>query len=489
MAACEKTGIEGLDDVLCGGLPTGRMYVLEGDPGAGKTTVAMQFLLEGVRAGDRALYITLSETSEEIAAIAASHGWSLEGLDVLALSAADPAQDEANTLFHPSEVELGERIGEIVATIDRVAPKRVVLDSCSELRLLAQSPLRFRRQILSLKRHLTERGCTVVLIDNPTSVEGDVLLQSLGHGVIRLEQLAPAFGAERRRLRVTKLRGVAFRGGLHDFTIQRGGLVVYPRLVAAEHLEGGSRIEALSSGLPGLDRLLGGGLERGTATLLMGPAGTGKSALATQYAVAAAARGERALIYLFEEEADILKRRSASLGLSLDGPIARGDIVLHQVDPAELAPGQFAHAIRADVESRNARIVVIDSLNGYLHAMPDERFLTLHLHELLTYLRHRGVLAILVEAQHGLIGGMQSPVDVSYLADTVVLLRYFEAVGEVRKAMSILKKRSGRHESTIREFKLGPNGIQVGEPLVEFHGVLTGVPQFSGGRGVLQGEP
>jgi circadian clock protein KaiC len=489
MADKEGTGIGGLDDILCGGLPAERLYILEGDPGAGKTTLAIQFLLEGVRLGERVLYVTLSESKAELLAIAASHGWALEGIDLLEVSAADGRDDDENTLFHPAEIELGERVQEMFAAVDRVKPTRVVVDSCSELRLLAQSPLRFRRQVLSLKRHLGNRGITAILIDNPTEDDGDILLQSLAHGVIHLEQLAPMYGAERRRLRVTKLRGVAFRGGYHDFTIRRGGLDVYPRLVAAEHAEPPSPMETVSSGLVGLDALFGGGLERGTATLFMGPAGTGKSALATQYALAAAARGERTLVYTFEEGRDILRRRSAALGMDVEGPIARGEIILEQIDPAELAPGHFAHIIRRDVEERKARLVIIDSLNGYLHAMPDERFLTLHLHELLTYLRHRRVLSILVEAQHGLIGGMQSPVDVSYLADTVLLLRYFETRGEVRKAMSILKKRSGAHENTIREFRLGADGLTVGEPLSDFQGVLTGVPELRGQRGLLEGAP
>ncbi|HVY47115.1 MAG TPA: ATPase domain-containing protein, partial [Minicystis sp.] len=420
------TGVSGLDDILAGGLPAERLYVLEGDPGAGKTTLAMQFLLEGIRTGERGLYITLSESETEIRAIAEAHGWSLDGLAILEISAAEGDYDEENTLFHPAEVELGERIQDIFEEVARVAPKRIVVDSCSELRLLAQSPLRFRRQVLSLKRRLADRGVTVLLIDNPTDRDGDVLLQSLAHGVIHLEQLAPLYGAERRRLRVTKLRGVAFRGGWHDFTIRQGGLAVYPRLIAAEHVDEAAptpRAETASSGIAALDALTHGGLERGTMTLVMGPAGTGKSALATQYAAAAAARGERAVLYTFEEGTDLLRRRAAALGQDIEGPLARGDIRIRRIDPAELAPGQFAHVIREDVERHDARVVVIDSLNGYLHAMPDERFLTLHLHEVLTYLRHRGALGILVEAQHGLVGGMQSPVDVSYLADTVLLLR------------------------------------------------------------------
>ncbi len=484
----ERTGIQGLDDILGGGLPPDRLYVLQGDPGAGKTTTAMSFLLEGVRAGQRALYVTLSESKEELEAIAASHGWSLDGLDILELSAAEKVRDEANTLFHPAEIELGERIDEIFAEVKRSRPARIVLDSCSELRLLAQSPLQFRRQVLGLKRDLAGHGCTVILVDNPAERNGDVLLQSLGHGVIHLEQLAPSYGAERRRLRVIKLRGVSFRGGFHDFIIRKGGVAVFPRLVAAEHVESASAIESASSGLPALDQLLGGGLDRGTAALIMGPAGTGKSALSTQYALAAAARGEHATIYTFEENPAITRQRSAALGMDLEGPLRRGEITLQQIDPAELTPGEFSHRVRADVEAGRADVVVIDSLNGYLHAMPDERFLTLHLHELLTYLRHQRVLTILVEAQHGLLGGMQSPVDVSYLADTVVLLRYFEASGHVRKAISIVKKRSGVHEATIREFAMNQGGIVVGRPLEEFQGVLTGVPRFDGARAALQDD-
>jgi signal transduction histidine kinase/KaiC/GvpD/RAD55 family RecA-like ATPase/CheY-like chemotaxis protein len=355
MATKECTGVGGLDDILSGGLPGGRLYLLQGDPGAGKTTLAMQFLLEGINQGEAALYVTLSESKAEILDIAASHRWSLDALNILEISVNDEGRDEDNTLFHPAEVELGERMQIIFAEVDRLQPKRVVLDSCSELRLLAQSPLRFRRQILSLKRRLSERGCTVLLIDNPVDDSGDLLLQSLAHGVVHLEQLTPLFGAARRRLRVTKLRGVAYRGGYHDFTIRQGGLAVYPRLVASEHVDPSSPIEAVSSGIPGLDQLLGGGIERGTATLIMGPAGAGKSALASQWAIAAAKRGERVLIYTFEEPPDILRRRSASLGMDIEGPIARGEIVLTPVDPSEMAPGEFAAAICDDVRKRDAR--------------------------------------------------------------------------------------------------------------------------------------
>ena len=478
-----STGSEGLDEVLCGGLPPKRMYLLQGDPGVGKTTLALQFLLAGVRNGDRCLYVTLSETRTELEAVAHSHGWSLESLPIYEMSAGEALGDETadeNTLYVPAEVELGERMTALLAEVDRIKPARVVVDSCSELRLLSQSQLRFRRQLLALKERLVRRNCTIVLLDNPLTGGGDPLLQSLVHGVIAMEQLSPLYGAERRRLRVVKLREVAFRGGYHDMVIRKEGVVVFPRLIAAEH-PGVPEQAPLSSGISAVDALLGGGLDSGTSVLIMGPAGSGKSALASQYAAATAKRGQSVALFTFDEGKETLLRRAAALGMPLDKHIASGHVRLQQVDPAELSPGEFTGVVRDAVERNGARLVIIDSLNGYLHAMPEEQFLSAQLHELLSYLRQQGVVTLLVMAQHGLLGNnMDSPIDVSYLADTVVLTRYFEAAGRVRKAISIMKKRSGVHEDTIREIMMDARGITVGPALTDFHGVLAGVPEFGG---------
>jgi circadian clock protein KaiC len=481
------TGVPGLDYVLAGGLPRNRLYLIQGDPGAGKTTIALQFLLEGKRLGERGLYVTLSESEVELTAVARSHGWSLEGIGISELCAADAGmrEHEENTLYVPAEVELGECMQTLLAQVNRVRPTRMVIDSCSELRLLAQSPLRFRRQILALKTELVRRGCTIVLIDNPSGNEGNELLQSLVHGVVHMEQLSPPYGAERRRLRVIKLREVAFRGGYHDFCIRYSGVEVFPRLVAGEH-RAEFIPELVSSGLPALDALLGGGPERGTSTLIVGPSGSGKSALAVQYAVAAAQRGERAAIFTFDEGYGTLRTRSAGIGMDLTEFLERGTLSVQQVDPAELSPGQFADTVQRAVDEDNARVLIIDSLNGYLHAMPEEKFLLAQLHELLSYLRQRGVLCIMVVVQHGLFGDTVAPVDVSYLADSVLLTRYFEVGGRVRKALSVMKKRAGHHEDTIREFALGPNGIVVGPALTQFRGVLTGVPVFEGHKNLLE---
>jgi circadian clock protein KaiC len=473
-----KMGIEGLDDILSGGLIEHRMYLVEGNPGAGKTTLALQFLFEGIKRGEACLYITLSETSEELRAGAKSHGWSLDGMEIVELIAEESDLDsEAQiTMYHASEVELAETTKRVLAAVQQLQPSRVVFDSLSELRLLAQNPLRYRRQILALKQFFAGRKCTVMLLDDKTADASDLQLQSIAHGVLSLEQLAPAYGAARRRLRILKFRGTDFRGGYHDYVIRRGGLSVFPRLIAAEHHQGFSG-GPIQSGVTALDALLGGGPERGTSTLLMGPAGSGKSTIAVQYAVAAAARGEHAAIFAFDESIATLQARTAALGIEFNRGLAAGEVSIQQIDPAELSPGEFTSLVREAVEVHQARVVVIDSLNGYLHAMPDERFLTAQLHELLTYLGRQGVTTLMVVAQHGLMGtNMNAPVDTSYLADSVVLLRYFEYAGKVKKAISVVKKRTGAHEESIRELQFSAGGIHLSEPLIDFRGVLTGVP-------------
>ncbi|MFO0910869.1 MAG: ATPase domain-containing protein [Isosphaeraceae bacterium] len=486
------TGIPGLDDILGGGVTADRVYLVEGNPGSGKTTLALQYLLEGRKLGESGLYVTLSESRRELDDVARSHGWSLDGVALLELVAPESELEPENQLilFQPSEVELGETTKAILEEVERSKPKRVVIDSLSEMRLLAQNPLRYRRQILALKQFFIGRECTVFLLDDLTSETEDLQLQSIAHGVINLEQLSPEYGAERRRLRIVKLRGQTYRGGFHDFVIRRGGLEVFPRLVAAEHLHGQER-GLLQSGNSKLDDLLGGGLQYGTSVVLLGPAGSGKSTTADQYARAAARRGEQAVIFAFDERLETILERTSGLGMSIAQDIDMGRIAVQTVDAAELSPGEFAHRVRAAVEGSNgrpgAKVVVIDSLNGYLHAMPEERFLIAQLHELLAYLGHKGVVTFLVVAQHGLLGNMQASIDTTYLADTVILFRYFEAMGEVRQALSVVKKRSGNHERTIRELKLDRDGLHLGEPLREFQGVLTGTPSFRGEDGALMG--
>jgi circadian clock protein KaiC len=476
------TGIAGLDNILGGGLVRDRLYLLQGDPGSGKTTLALQYLLEGLRQGEKGLYVTLSETTEELTAVAQSHGWSLDNLEIVELVASetDLAGDTQVTMYHPSEVELSETTRVVLEAVERVNPSRVVFDSLSEMRLLAQNSLRYRRQILALKQFFIGRRCTVLLLDDRTAEGSDTQLQSIAHGVISLEQLAPEYGAERRRVRIMKLRGTSYRGGYHDFCIKAGGLEVYPRLVAAEHKTAFEKAR-IASGVPRLDALLGGGPDRGTSTLLLGPAGSGKSTVAVQYAAAAAGRGEHAVIFAFDESCATLEARTAALGVRLEQGSKAGQVKVHQIDPAEVSPGQFAYMVREAVERDHAKVIVIDSLNGYLNAMPEENFLTLQLHELLSYLGRQGVTTMMVVAQHGLMGSaMQTPVDTSYLADSVVLFRYFESRGTVRKAVSVVKKRSGAHEDTIRELRLDSSGIHLSEPLTQFHGILTGVPLSEG---------
>ncbi len=480
-AAPVAAGIEGLDNILGGGFTPNRIYLVEGDPGSGKTTLSLQYLLEGRRRGESGMYVSLSETKEELEGVAHSHGWNLDGIYCHELIPSDDSlhPDAQSRLFHPSEVELSDTTRAILAEVDRRKPMRVVFDSLSEMRLLAQHPLRYRRQVLALKQFFIGRQCTVLLLDDRTSAENDLQLHSLAHGVISLEHMAQEYGAERRRLRVLKMRGRDFRGGFHDFIIRTGGLDVFPRLVAAEH----HRLfeaEPLKSGVAALDAMSGGGLHRGTSALLMGPAGCGKSTLATQYCVSAAERGERSAMFTFDESTATLMTRSHGLGIDLKRHVDARRIRIQQIDPGELSPGEFIYSIRRSVEKDAARVVVIDSLNGYLNAMPEERFLTIQLHELLTYLGQQGVVTLMVVAQKGLLGhGMQTPVDASYLADTVIALRYFEARGKLRRAISVVKKRSGAHEDTLRELSMRRGGIALGEPLHDFHGVMSGIPAIA----------
>lgn len=493
-----STGVPGLDDVLCGGLPRGCLHLIEGNPGVGKTTLAMQFLLEGRARGESCLYVTLSESQRELEAVARSHRWDLSGISIIELSAVERAIGGnaggkaggrgPTTLFHSADVELTQLTKLLVDEIQRLRPQRVVLDSLSEMRLLAQSPLRYRREILGLKQRLAEIGCTVLLLDDRSSQGTDVQVHSLVHGALSLESAPLRYGIFRRTLSVTKVRGVRFREGNHDYAIETGGLRVFPRLVAAEHYRPFPK-KLAKSGNAELDLLLGGGLHYGTSNLLIGPAGSGKSTIASLFANAAAERGERANYYVFDETVATLCQRAAEMGLPLVPHIEAGRLKMQQMDPAQISPGELAYNIRRSVEKDGTRVVVLDSLNGYVNAMPQEEFLHLHLHELLAYLNQQGVMTVMILAQHGLVGVMGTPIDVSYLADSVIITRYFEALGTIRKAISIIKKRSGVHEGAVRELEMGQGGVRIGPPLDEFQGVLTGVPSYLGaqGGGALRG--
>lgn len=474
------TGVAGLDDILAGGLRRGRVYLLEGSPGTGKTTIATQFLLEGAERGESGLYITLSETEKELRESALSHGWTFTAPnEVFELVPPESLLDDEQqqSLLYSSDLELGETTKRIFEVVERIQPKRIVLDSLSEIRLLAQSSLRYRRQILALKHYFANHDSTVLMLDDLTTEVNDKTVHSVAHGVIRLEELAPEYGAERRRLRVIKYRGQRYRGGYHDFVIDTGGVQVFPRLVSAEHRGSFERV-TLKSASPELDALLGGGIERGSSTLVIGPAGTGKSLLTLSFAVAAVERGEKAALFIFDEELGLLFERAKGLGLDLQAMVDQGGLIVEQVDAAELAPGEFAHRVRRAVEERGAATVIVDSLNGYQAAMPQEQQLILHMHELLQFLNRKGASTFLTVAQHGLVGDMKAPVDVTYLADSVILLRYFEAAGRVRRAISVIKKRTSPHEDTIREYQIGAKGITLGDPLRNFQGVLRGVPEL-----------
>ncbi|MGA7804414.1 ATPase domain-containing protein [Bradyrhizobium sp.] len=479
------TGIEGLDRILGGGLTPHRVYLVEGTPGTGKTTLALQFLLEGVRREEPGLYITLSETAEELSAVAATHGWSLEPRLLFELvNQTDLNPESEQTILHPSEVELGETTHGVMNRVDELRPSRVVFDSLSEMRLLAQNPLRYRRQILTLKQFFASRACTVLMLDDRTSDANDLQLHSIAHGVISLEQSAREFGTERRRLRVVKMRGIKFRGGYHDFILERGGLAVFPRLVAAEHHAEYSP-RANSTGNKELDLLLGGGLPPGTNTLLSGPSGVGKTTTAMACIFAALSRDAKATYFLFDEGISTLLLRSKALGMDLSPFIDRGQLDIQQIDPAELSPGEFASRARMSVEQHGSSYVGIDSLNAYLQAMPGEQYLLLQMHELLSYLNQSGITTLLVLGQHGMIGGMRSDIDLSYLSDAILLFRFFEAQGEVRTAISAIKSRTSAHERSIREFKLTARGLEVGPALRDFEGVLTGLPSYKGGTALL----
>ena len=486
----ESTGIAGLDEVLGGGVPAYRLYVVEGNPGSGKTTFALQFLLEGVRLGQRVLYVTLSETREELNDVALSHQWTLDGIDLLELdSLSSRFQEDADyTVFHPSDVELEETVQRIRAEVERLNPDRVALDSVSELKILSQTSARYRREILGLKQFFAGRKCTVLVLDDCTTGENEQQLQSIAHGVFRLERQAREYGTTRRQIHVVKMRGVRFQDGWHDFVIKSGGLELYPRLCASVTAAVEDEPTA-ESGSTQMDALLGGGLDRGSSTLLIGPAGGGKTTLCSQYLMSALKRGEQVVCYQFEESRQTFLHRSSGFGMDFEPYIASGKFQLVPVDIAELSPGEFAWRVQRAVEEQHASFIVIDSLNGYLNGMPSENFLLIHIRELLSYLGQKGVVTLMTLAQQGMVGSvMQSPVDVSFLADTVILLRFFEAAGQVRQAISVVKKRRGPHERTLREMKIGATGAQIGEVLAQFEGVLTGVPRFRGTQAQLLGK-
>ena len=475
-----STGIAGLDHILGGGLPARHLYLIEGTPGSGKTTLGLQFLRCGAAAGEKGLYITLSETAAELETVAASHGWSLNGVEVFELVTEEGLSPESQqSILHPSEVELGETTRGVMAAVERLKPTRVVFDSLSEMRLLAQNPLRYRRQVLALKGFFSSCGCTVLLLDDRSADNDDLQLHSIAHGVVSLEQRVDQYGPERRHLRVVKMRGIRFRGGEHDFSLETGGISVFPRLVAAEH-RGGLETSTVSTGTPELDRLLGGGLARGTSTLFSGPSGVGKTTTALASVRAGLQRGERAAYYLFDEGLGTMLTRSRALGLSVDDYLDSAQLEILTLDPAEVSPGQFANLVRSAVEEREAKFVVIDSLNAYMQAMSGDKHLLLQMHELLTYLNQRGVVTILILGLHGVLGDARTDVDLSYLSDAILLLRFFEARGSLLKAVSVVKSRTSAHELTIREFRLGARGIEVGEALTDFEGVLSGVTSYRG---------
>jgi circadian clock protein KaiC len=483
------SGLNSLDYILRGGFAANRIHLIEGEPGAGKTTLGLQFLLEGKSKAERCLYITLSEGRDELIQVAHTHGWDVDGIDIFELVppelSLDPEREQS--ILYASDLELGETVRLVMEEVERVAPARVVFDSLSEIRLLAQGPLRFRRQVLALKHFFATRHCTVLFLDDLTQREDDLSLHSLAHGVVRLEQIALTYGAERRRLRVYKMRGRAFHGGFHDFLIRTGGLEVFPRLVAGSHPQINVERKVAMSGIREMDELVGGGLDYGTSTLIVGPSGSGKSTIAMQYVAAALKRGEKVLFVSFDETQRVFHDRAVGLGWDFEDEQDKGNFNFRQVDPAELSPGELAGTVSRAVEEAGARVVVLDSLTGYQHAMPEEQFLLLQMHEMLTYLNQQGVLTMVILTQSGMVGSnMQSPVDMTYLSDAVLLLRFFEAEGEIRRAISVVKKRTGSHESAIREMRIDGGGIRVGEKLDGFRGVLTGTPIYEGRGNLLE---
>jgi circadian clock protein KaiC len=484
-----STSIPGLDNVLEGGFARNRLHLLEGTPGTGKTTIALQFLMAGAAVGERGVYVTLAETEEELRQGARSHGWNLADeitvFELVPPESVDPERHQS--LLYSSDLELGETITRILETIERIKPARVIIDSLSEIRLLAQSSLRYRRQILALKHYFARNSATVVMLDDLTSETTDRAVHSIAHSVTHLDQLSPVYGGERRRLRITKCRAQSFRSGYHDFIIAKGGIEVFPRLVAAERFQSFNN-ELLRSGLPELDLLLGGGVAAGSSTLVLGPSGMGKSLLILQYLAAAVERGEKAAMFIFDEELGLLLARARGIGVDLKAMLEANKLVIEQLDAAELTPGEFSHRVRSCVDRDNAKVVAIDSLNGYQAAMSEEQFVTLHIHELLQYLNRCGAATFLSIAQSGMMGDMRQPVDITYLADTVILMRYFEAFGRVRRAISVVKKRTGAHEDTIRELTITSKGLELGPPLKEFQGVLRGVPTFVGQSAAAVGE-
>jgi len=484
-----STGIPGLDDVIGGGLPANHLYLVEGDPGSGKTTLGLQFLRQGVKDGETGLYVTLSETANELQIVAASHGWDLQGIEVFELVSSEGlGSDLEQSILHPSEIELGETVSGVIAVVERLHPRRVVFDSLSEMRLLAQNPLRYRRQVLALKKFFADHGCTVLLLDDRTSRDDDAQLHSIAHGVVCLEQAVDQYGPERRRLRVLKMRGIKFRGGEHDFVLDTGGIAVFPRLVAAEHrMHQHARV--MDTGIPKLDALMGGGLACGSNVLFCGPSGAGKTTTAVACALAALRRGEKAAYYLFDEGLVTLVLRAKALGMDLQEYIDAGQLLVLPLDPAEVSPGEFAHMVRHAVEEEGASLVVIDSLNAYLQAMPGGKHLMLQMHELLTYLNHRNMVTILILGQHGIVGETRSDVDMSYLSDGILLFRFFEARGRLLKAISVVKSRTNLHEQTIREFRLTSRGVEVGDALADFEGVLSGVTAYRGQQPLLGEKP
>jgi circadian clock protein KaiC len=475
------TGIAGLDYLLRGGLPSHRIHLVEGHPGAGKTTFGLQFLLEGVRRGESCMYITLSETAEELRANASSHGWDLSGIHIQELQPAENLKpDEEYTLFHPSEIELGDLSRNVFEAVETFKPARAVLDSVSDMRLLARDSLRYRRQILGLKQFFVGRGCTLLLLNESSGPDTDPHIQSLSHGVIRLEQAVHDFGLIRRRLEISKLRGVSYIGGFHDFRIATGGIHVFPRLENPREIREVPK-DTLKSGLSQLDALLDEGVPMGTCTLILGPSGVGKSTLGAQYLSAAAARGLHCAAFLFDEQRRTFLNRGDALGMSLSKCVEKNMLTVAKIEPGSMSPGEFSHSVRKAVEDDNVRAVLIDSLTGYLTAVPEAEAAIVRLHELTSYLASCGVATFLTVAQQGMLGqNMVSAIDVSYIADTMFMMRFFEAEGRVRKALSVLKKRTGLHETTIREIGIKRGVLTVGEPLVDFRGVLTGVPEYRG---------